>query len=1100
MTDRINIVVRESGTQRVTRSIDNLGDVSEQADGKVRSLQGTLIRFAGGAAVGAAFAAGVRNALQFNTAVAEVSTLVDAADFDIRRLTQGLREQSREFGLSNVEQAGAAYQIISAGAGSAAEALETLDAANTLAVAGVTDVETAADGLTSVLNAYGDAVESATAVSDALFVGVRAGKTTVDELAGSLGRVAPLAATAGVSFDELVASVAALTKGGISTREAVTGVRGVLASVVKPTQEAQEAAERLGIQFNAAALESQGLETFLNNLITATDGNTEELAQLFGGVEALVPILALTGAAGEDFTEILRDLEDAAGTTEEAFNKIANSPGFQIDRLVANINTSFEEFVGVILQAAVPAIRFLADNIDEVFRVLTVFGTFIGVTLASRLIPVAVNAIRGFATSTALAFATNPITAFAAAVTAAVGVFVAFSDRIRLSAESSATALDLINVVLGRIANFAGSTFSFLGNLLTGFQVDLGNLSLAELVVNFGRGLDIIFANFRATFAAIETFVINSVNRLGRIVSDTLNQAVGLAENFVTGLNVIGRRITFQEVDASVVADFGLRFQPRFSDAGRTSGEAFTQEFEAAIQDGAGQRFAAGLLSDAEARAATRDSAAAAAAANVPTIAPGGTGGTSGSGSDASAALARAEAIGEVVTALERESDALQRTGLDRDVFLAQLSAEDSLRNALSNESLGLTQAQIDGQSRLTAAERERLDALIRGNAIEAQRQQFDEARGALIGQTIRDLEAEANILRVQGEERDDLNQILQVEAQLRQQLRRSDLELSEDEINRLSRLNEEQRDRVTGLREEIRVLQAREEIVNQFRNPQEEVNRQLSAANQLFQEGAISSEQYGFVLRDVNEQQRQFRIQSGDGTFADGFLSSLERMSGGIRSFTAESGRIFGNFFDTIGKGFADTIGAAVFDIDNLGESLKAVARDAISQLISSLIQLGIQFVANQILGATLGSAATAFSATQAGILSSAWAPAAAAASLATAGANAAPAAAGIASTFALTNALSAVPGFQDGIDRIIGPGTSRSDSILARLSRDEGVVNARGNNMNPGVVAAMNRGERVGGTTINNFNFPPGTDVESFRKSRRQLDRDARTRQESA
>ena len=48
-----------------------------------------------------------------------------------------------------------------------------------LATGGVTDVETAADGLTTVLNAYGAEAGSATDVSDALFVALKAGKATV---------------------------------------------------------------------------------------------------------------------------------------------------------------------------------------------------------------------------------------------------------------------------------------------------------------------------------------------------------------------------------------------------------------------------------------------------------------------------------------------------------------------------------------------------------------------------------------------------------------------------------------------------------------------------------------------------------------------------------------------------------------------------------------------------------------------------------------------------------------------------------------------------------------------------------------------------------
>ena len=271
------------GAKRGEDALDKLGRKANTLGGTFNQLNDrtTLLTRAFQALIAAGvaqfFNQAITAAASFQTAMAEVSTLVDTAVFQIERLEAAILEQSAAYGQNAVAQAQAAYQIISAGASNATEAIELLDAANRLAIGGVTDVATAADGLTSVLNAYGMSASEAADVSDILFVGMRAGKTTIGELSSTLGRVAPLAAQAGVGFDELVASIAALTKGGISTNEAVTGTRAILAAIVRPSSEATQAAERLGIQFNAAALEAQGFAGFMDTLVTATGGSTEQL-------------------------------------------------------------------------------------------------------------------------------------------------------------------------------------------------------------------------------------------------------------------------------------------------------------------------------------------------------------------------------------------------------------------------------------------------------------------------------------------------------------------------------------------------------------------------------------------------------------------------------------------------------------------------------------------------------------------------------------------------------------------------------------------------------------------------------------------------------
>lgn len=298
------------------------------------------------AALGLAFA--TKEAIEFEEAINEISTLLDDTS-QIDGMTEAVKQLSIEYGQAPVEEAGGLYQIISAGADSAAEAIQTLDAANKLAIGGVTDVETAADGLTSVLNAYGDQVKGATAVSDAMFVAMKAGKTTIAELSAGIGKVAPLAAQAGIGFDELLAATSAVTKGGIKTAEAVTGLRQVMVKVLKPTKEAKELSSALGIEFNAGALAAKGLSGFLADVMDKTRGSTEAMTLLFGSVESLTPALQLTGSQADDFNDILDSMQSKSGATEAAVAKMSKGTKFQLGQLKSEALTTADSVGGVLL-------------------------------------------------------------------------------------------------------------------------------------------------------------------------------------------------------------------------------------------------------------------------------------------------------------------------------------------------------------------------------------------------------------------------------------------------------------------------------------------------------------------------------------------------------------------------------------------------------------------------------------------------------------------------------------------------------------------------------------------------------------------------------
>ena len=87
-------------------------------------------------------------------------------------------------------------------------------------------------------------------------------------------------------------------------------MRAILAAVAKPTKEAADEAARLGIEFDTAAVKSMGFSNWLQHVLEKSGGSTDSLALLFGGVEALVPMLALSGQAGVDFIATMEEMKN----------------------------------------------------------------------------------------------------------------------------------------------------------------------------------------------------------------------------------------------------------------------------------------------------------------------------------------------------------------------------------------------------------------------------------------------------------------------------------------------------------------------------------------------------------------------------------------------------------------------------------------------------------------------------------------------------------------------------------------------------------------------------------------------------------------------
>lgn len=352
------------GTNRL-RDLEGQSKRTETSFSRLsRAAMGAVGMMAGMAAAAFSLGSAIGSARQFNAAIAEVSTLLPVVEGEIERITEASRRMAREFGGSATAQAQAFYQAISAGAGDAVAATQLLEVANRVAIGGVTEVATAVDILTTATNAYAASGLTAADAADTLFVGMRAGKTTIGELSGMLGRVIPQATAVGFAFDEIVAATAALTTQGQSTEMAVTGLSGIMTQLLKPSSQAVELANQLGIEFTATKAATMGLSEFMGYLVEKTGGSQEALATLFGSTEALRAVFSLAGQGGVKFTEILDQMQNRSGAADEAFRRVAESLDHRLNVAIAKFSDMALTVGNVALAIMVPAMEGLLAVVD----------------------------------------------------------------------------------------------------------------------------------------------------------------------------------------------------------------------------------------------------------------------------------------------------------------------------------------------------------------------------------------------------------------------------------------------------------------------------------------------------------------------------------------------------------------------------------------------------------------------------------------------------------------------------------------------------------------------------------------------------------------
>ncbi len=464
---------------------------------------------------------------QYDQALKDLQAITGATSVEVSQMGEVIKEVASTTKFSAQEVAEGMRTLGQAGLTSS-ESIAAMQHVSNLATGTLTDMSTTVDLVTTAMRVFKLEASQSAMITDVFANAVNGSKLTIDKLRTSMNYVGPIAQSAGISLQEMSASMMTLANSGLRASTIGTGLRRVFAELVDPSNKLAEAADRAGVSLSQLDPETNSLQEVIGNLgLVIEDAGTA--FDIFGKRGAAA-VLALTDGQGEFNTmlETVRESGTAAEMAEIQMEGLAVSFKNLKDKL-GNLAIALGE-AGLI--SAFKMLINLGRTLVDVFTSLasTAFGKFV---LQTGLITVAVIALVGALGVLKLALGTLQSTAL-------VGWFAKLSS-------------DIFRAKDGMIAYAKGTKAATVGSYNLAAAARTVAVSFTALWTALWPILAVSAAF--AAFALIIKGVVWSVNELtssaqassdaAKILADEYDRSLQTIQNYDTAM--IGLNATSKE-------------------------------------------------------------------------------------------------------------------------------------------------------------------------------------------------------------------------------------------------------------------------------------------------------------------------------------------------------------------------------------------------------------------------------------------------------------------------------------------------------------------------------------------------------------------------
>lgn len=356
-----NLKRLKSEQSGVSAELEAFGKKLEQTGDKIETMGKKVAPVS--AAVGAGLTVATKNASDFEDGMAKMSTLFDTTQTSVKDLSEEFIKLSNETGKGATELAEAGYQALSASV-PIQNVGKFVKTSAELAKVGFTDTSTAVDVLTTAINAYGLSANDADKIANNLVNTQNLGKTTVNELASSMGKIIPTASSMGVNLNNLCTVYAEMTKQGIATAEATTYANEMLNEIGDSgSTVAGILQQETGESFQQLMADGNSLGDVLQILKDYAERTGTNFSELWSSTSAGKAALAITNSGAEEFNNTLQTMATSTDVLGEGLDKLS-TPSAKAKKAMNQLKNDAMELGQVILESIAPIIEQLAAQIE----------------------------------------------------------------------------------------------------------------------------------------------------------------------------------------------------------------------------------------------------------------------------------------------------------------------------------------------------------------------------------------------------------------------------------------------------------------------------------------------------------------------------------------------------------------------------------------------------------------------------------------------------------------------------------------------------------------------------------------------------------------
>lgn len=300
----------------------------------------------------------------FQNGMAKMSTLFDTSQVSVQKLSKEFLNLSNETGRGATELTEAGYQALSASVPVEKLGSFIRTSAN-MAKVGFTDTATSVDLLSTAVNAYGLEADQADNIANKLVNTQNLGKTSVNELASSMGKVIPTAAGMNVNLDQLCTMYTLMTKQGIATAESTTYMNSMLNELGDSgTDVGGILKEKTGKSFQDLMKDGMSVGDALKLIKQSSDETGTAFNELWSSQEAGKAAMALLNVSAGDFNETMGSMANVTDLVSQGLEKM-DTPSAKVSKSLNRIKNSGVELGSVLLTTVTPYIEVFSQKVIE---------------------------------------------------------------------------------------------------------------------------------------------------------------------------------------------------------------------------------------------------------------------------------------------------------------------------------------------------------------------------------------------------------------------------------------------------------------------------------------------------------------------------------------------------------------------------------------------------------------------------------------------------------------------------------------------------------------------------------------------------------------